>query len=249
MNSVMETIVGHRSVRKFKDIDLSKEQVEQIVQAAQSASTSSFMQAYSIIGVTDKEKKKKLAVLAGNQSYVENNGHLFIFCADLFRHSIAAEMEGKDISASLETTEKFMVSVIDASLAAQNASIAAESIGLGICYIGGLRNNLPEVCSLLNIPERVIPLFALVVGYPDQHTEKKPRIPFHHIYHENEYEQDMDTYKQGLKEYNKIISAYYKERTGNARSDNWTAQMTGMLEGKSRLYMNEFIKKQKMDLR
>lgn len=249
MNSVIETIIGHRSVRKFKEVDLSKEQVEEIVQAAQSASTSSFMQAYSIIGVTDKEKKKKLALLAGNQSYVENNGHLFIFCADLHRHLAAAEMEGKDIADSLETTEKFMVSVIDASLAAQNASIAAESMGLGICYIGGLRNNLPEVCTLLKIPERVVPLFALVVGYPDQYTEKKPRIPFNHIYHENEYQQDMDTYKQELKEYNKIISSYYKERTGNKRSDAWTAQMVGMLESKSRLYMDEFVKKQKMNLR
>jgi len=249
MNSVIDTITGHRSVRKFKDMDLSNEQVEKIVQAAQSASTSSFMQAYSIIGVTDKEKKKKLSLLAGNQSYVENNGHLFIFCADLHRHFTAAEMEGKDISASLETTEKFMVSVIDASLAAQNASIAAESMGLGICYIGGLRNNLPEVCALLNIPERVIPLFALVVGYPDQHTEKKPRIAFNHIYHKNEYKQDMDIYKKELEEYNQVISAYYQERTGNQRSDTWTAQMVGMLEGKSRLYMNEFIKKKKMDLR
>ncbi|WP_445486452.1 oxygen-insensitive NADPH nitroreductase [Niallia sp. 03133] len=248
MNEVIKTLLEHRSVRKFKEKELTKDQVKQIVESAQSASTSSFIQAYSIIGVTDKEKKAKLAELAGNQSYVENNGHLFIFCADFYRHQVAAEMEEKDVSATLETTEKFMVTVIDASLAAQNASIAAESMGLGICYIGGLRNNLPEVCNLLKTPERVIPLFALVVGYPDQQTEKKPRIPFEHIYHENEYEQDAAAYKKELDVYNETISAYYKERTGDARQDTWTAQMAGMLEKKSRLYMNEFVKSKKMNL-
>ncbi|MFT8321519.1 MAG: oxygen-insensitive NADPH nitroreductase [Bacillus sp. (in: firmicutes)] len=249
MNEVIKTMLEHRSVRKFTSKELTKDQIKQIVAAAQSASTSSFIQAYSIIGVTDKEKKKHLAELAGNQSYVENNGHLFIFCADLYRHQVAAEMEGKNVSASLQTTEKFMVSVIDAALAAQNASIAAESMGMGICYIGGLRNNLSEVCNELKTPEYIIPLFGLVVGYPDQQTEKKPRVPFNHIYHENEYEQDASVYKKELADYNEVISAYYKERTGNTRSDTWTAQMANMLEGKSRLYMNEFVKSKKMNLR
>ncbi|MGP7819634.1 oxygen-insensitive NADPH nitroreductase [Niallia sp. 01092] len=249
MNHVIETILDHRSVRKFQDKPLTNEQIQTIVEAAQSASTSNLIQAYSIIGVTDKEKKKNLAQLAGNQTYVEDNGHLFVFCADLYRHEVAAEMEGKDVFVSLESTEKFMVSIIDAALAAQNASIAAESMGLGICYIGGLRNKLTEVCELLKTPDRVIPLFGLVVGYPDQHTEKKPRIPFQHVYYENEYKQDMETYKKELQEYNEVISAYYKERTNNVRQDTWTSQMAAMLEGKSRLYMKEFVKSKKMNLR
>ena len=106
------------------------------------ASTSSNIQAYSIIGITDPEKKKKLAELAGNQSYVEKNGHFFVFCADLYRHEIVGEMENSDVITSIESTEKFMVTLIDTALAAQNAAIAAESMGLGICYIGGIRNHL-----------------------------------------------------------------------------------------------------------
>ena len=249
MNPTIETILNHRSVRKFTEKELTDDQIRLIVESAQSASTSSFIQAYSIIGVKNKEKKKKLAELAGNQSYVENNGHLFIFCADLFRHVVAADMEGKDVSEPIESTEKFMVSLIDAALAAQNAAIAAESMDLGICYIGGIRNNLDEVTKLLKTPDHVIPLFALVVGYPDQQTEKKPRAPFHHVYHEDEYEQDVDQYKKELEEYNNEISEYYKERTDGKRADTWTSQMVGMLGTKSRLYMKDFVTKKKFDLR
>jgi len=249
MNQTIETILNHRSVRKFTEQELTNDQIRVIVESAQSASTSSFIQAYSIIGVKDKEKKKKLAELAGNQSYVENNGHLFIFCTDLYRHTVAADMEGKDVSESIESTEKFMVSLIDAALAAQNAAIAAESMGLGICYIGGIRNNLEEVTKLLKTPDYVIPLFAIVVGYPDQQTDKKLRAPFHHVYHEEEYEQDLEKYKEELEQYNSEISAYYKERTAGKRTDTWTAQMAGMLGNKSRLYMKDFVTKKKLDLK
>jgi FMN reductase (NADPH) len=142
-----------------------------------------------------------------------------------------------------------MVSLIDASLAAQNAALAAESLGLGICYIGGIRNKLPEVCELLKTPSRVLPLFAIVAGYPDQQTAKKPRAPFHHVYHENEYEQDAELYKKELVDYNEFISAYYKERTNNLRNDTWTSQITEMLGKKSRLYMKDFVENKKFNLK
>ena len=251
MNQTIETILNHRSVRKFTDKELTQEQIRLLVESAQSASTSSFVQAYSIIGVKDKEKKKKLAELAGNQQYVENNGHLFVFCADLYRHTVASEMEGKKESAqdSIESTEKFMVSLIDVALASQNMAIAAESLGMGICYIGGIRNNLVGVSQLLKTPDHVLPVFALVVGYPDQQTEKKPRAPFQHIYHENEYEQDVEKYKQELQEYNNEITAYYQERTNGKRTDTWTAQMAANFEQKSRMYMKEFVHEKKFDLK
>src|SRR5690606_12566042 len=175
MNEVIKTILAHRSVRHFADKKLTKEQIETIVACAQRASTSSYIQAYSIIGVTDEEKKKKIAELSGNQDFVAESGHLLIFCADFYRHAFIGELEGVDVIPTIETTEKFMVGLIDAAIAAQNAAIAAESMGLGICYIGGLRNNLPEVCKLLEIPERVIPLFGLVIGYPAKINEQKPR--------------------------------------------------------------------------
>ncbi|WP_246943806.1 oxygen-insensitive NADPH nitroreductase [Bacillus pinisoli] len=241
MNTVIETLLNHRSIRNFEDRALSAEQIKTIVECAQAASTSSYVQAYSIIGVKDPEKKKQLAALAGNQSYVEENGHFFIFCADLHRHDVAGEMEGIEVQESLESTEKFMVAVIDAALAAQNAAVAAESMGLGICYIGGLRNQLQEVTELLKTPNRVIPLFGLSVGYPAADSGKKTRLPFEHIYHEDEYQQDQGLYKKQLEEYNETISAYYKERTGGKRTDTWTSQMANSLKTPRRMYMKDFV--------
>jgi FMN reductase (NADPH) len=249
MNETVETILAHRSIRKFEDRSLTREQVETIVSCAQAASSSSFIQAYTIIGITDPEKKQKLSEVAGNQSYVAHNGHFFVFCADLNRHHVLSEMEGKDLSESLESTEKFMVALIDAALAAQNAAIAAESMGLGVCYIGGIRNQLEEAAKVLGTPERVIPLFGLSVGYPAQDPDKKPRLPLEHIYHENGYQQDQETYKKQLEEYNQTVSAYYAERTQNMRNDTWTGQMAAMLERPVRMYMKDFVEKNKMDLK
>ena len=249
MNETIETLLSHRSVRHFEEKPLTNEQIEMIVMSAQAASTSSNIQAYSIIGITDPEKKRKLAELAGNQSYVAQNGHFFVFCADLYRHEIVGEIENKDVMISIESTEKFMVMLIDTALAAQNAAIAAESMGLGICYIGGIRNHLDEVCNLLKTPQRVIPLFGMAVGYPEKRVDQKPRLSISHIYHENEYEQDVSKYKNQLVEYNEIVSHYYNERTRGLRKDSWTEQMVGMLSNPRRMYMKEFIKLHGLDKR
>jgi FMN reductase (NADPH) len=249
MNEAITTILYHRSIRHFKDKQLSNEQIKTIVACAQAASTSSFIQAYSIIGIKDKDKKRKLAEIAGNQEYVAENGHLFVFCADLSRHELIGEMERKDVLPSIESTEKFMVALIDAALAAQNAAIAAESMGLGICYIGGIRNNLEAVKELLKTPDRVIPLFGMTVGYPEKINDQKPRLPLEHVYHEEEYEQDKDVYMRQLQDYNQVISRYYEQRTGGNRKDTWSEQMANMLEKQTRMYMKEFVQNNKMNLR
>ncbi|SEN09801.1 FMN reductase (NADPH) [Mesobacillus persicus] len=249
MNKTIETILDHRSIRSFQDKPLTREQIETIITTAQAASTSSFIQAYSIIGVSDQNKKDQLAEVVGNQPYVAKNGHFLVFCADLNRHAQIAEMENIDVIPSIESTEKFMVSVIDAALAAQNAAIAAESMGLGICYIGGIRNNLEAVQSLLKTPDYVVPLFGMAIGYPAKVNDKKPRLPLEHVYMENEYQQDTATFIKQLEDYNQVISAYYRERTDGKREDTWTEQIGQMLEKKSRMYMKDFVQNRKMDLR
>lgn len=248
MNQVIETILNHRSIRKFEERALSQEQIETIVECAQAASTSSYIQAYSIIGIKKPEMKRRLAEIAGNQAYVESNGHLFIFCADLHRYEVIAELEDQDLTTSLQSTEKFMVGLIDATLAAQNAVLAAESMGLGACYIGGIRNDLEAVCELLQIPNRVIPLFAVVVGYPQQQPDRKPRLPLNHVYHEEIYQQNSETYKSQIQAYDKTISAYYDERTNGKRNDTWSAQMANMLKSPKRMYMKTFIEKKGFNL-
>ncbi|MDP4171286.1 MAG: nitroreductase family protein, partial [Bacillota bacterium] len=98
MDNMVSLLLSHRSIRKFEDKSLTDEQIKIIVSCAQSASSSSFVQAYSIIGIKDKQKKKKLAEIAGNQPYVADNGHLFVFCADLYRHEVIGRKEGKDVT-------------------------------------------------------------------------------------------------------------------------------------------------------
>lgn len=241
MNQVIERMLDHRSIRSFLDKPLTEEHIRTIVECAQSAATSSYVQAYSIVGVSDSEKKAKLAELAGSQTYVEKSAHVFVFCADFHRTEISGEMEGKDVSELLESTENFMVACIDAALAAQNAALAAESMDLGICYIGGIRNNIQEVGELLHLPHRVIPLFALIVGYPKNRSEKKPRLPLENVYHENSYQADKQVFVEQLKGYNEVISSYYERRTNGKRKDTWTEQVSDMLGQKRRLFMKDYV--------
>lgn len=248
MNEVIETILNHRSVRSFEEKPLTEEQIQTIVASAQAASTSNYIQAYSIIGVTDLEKKKKLAELSGDQSYVADNGHFFVFCADLYRYTIIGKMENKEVEKTLESKERFMIALIDTALAAQNAALAAESMGLGICYIGGIRGHLKEVSELLELPEKVLPLFGLAVGYPKTINDKKPRLPMEHIYHENTYEKNMEKYMEQLREYNEVVSSYYNERTSGRRKDTWTEQMANLFEKQSRMDIKEIVESKKLDL-
>ncbi|RKD72773.1 FMN reductase (NADPH) [Sinobaca qinghaiensis] len=247
MNHTIETILDHRSVRKFKDIPLEEETVEMLVRAAQAASTSSFVQAYTIIGIEDPVKKRKLADLAGGQPYVEKNGYFFLFCADYHRHEELLRTRDTDINVSTESTEGFMVAVIDAALAAQNMAVAAESSGLGICYIGGIRNKLPEVDALIETPDYVLPLFGMAVGYPEKREGIKPRLPLEAVFHKNQYSKDKAALSEAYQAYDEIIKAYYQNRSSASKSMTWTDQMQALLERSKRQYMKTFVQSKQLD--
>ncbi|WP_407268188.1 oxygen-insensitive NADPH nitroreductase [Radiobacillus sp. PE A8.2] len=247
MNATLETILNHRSIRKFKKEQLTYDQITNIVEAACRASTSSYMMAYCIIGVTDEVKKQKLAEIS-HQDYVQNNGHLFVFCADLNRLTIKASKSDYDkMLENLQNTEHFLVASIDAALAAQNAALAAESMGLGICYIGSLRNNIQEVDSLLNLPYHVIPLFGMAVGVPDQQREIRPRLPHKAIYFENEYEHDNQIINNYLNEFNDLVNDYYQKRSSNQRNDTWTEQMVRKFNKPTRMDVSSFVQEKKFN--
>lgn len=250
MNDTIKTILDHRSIRSFLKKEVSEEQIRLIVECAQAASTSSFVQAYSIIGVKDPKKKSELAQLAGNQTYVAKNGHFLVFCLDLHRLRLSAQIEGMEeelTQESLSSTELYTVGVIDAALASQNAAIAAESMGLGICYIGGLRNELHKVSALLKTPDYVVPLFGLCVGYVDHRTDKKQRLPIGAIYHAEEYQTD-EKMREHLDDYNQHISSYYRKRTSGKREDRWTEMMAKKLTNPQRLYLKKYLLGKKLPL-
>lgn len=238
--AVIDLLKSHRSIRKFTEEKLSDETIRMLVEAAQSASTSSYVQAYTIIGVTDPEKKRALKEIS-TQPYVENNGHLFVFVADYRRHRDLSEE--KDAPINFHLTEQFIVGTVDAALAAQNLAVAAESIGLGICYIGSLRNDMAKVIEILELPEGTFPLFGMVAGYPAHEGSVKERLPFEAVYHENTY-QPLEATKEDIENYDARVSAYYKERTDGKRDDSWSDQVVGMLNKKQRLDVDEVVKKQ-----
>lgn len=241
MNQTIKTIMNHRSIRKFTNEQLSTKQIETIITSAQYASTSSYVMAYTIIGVTDQKLKEALTAVSGH-SHVKDNGHLFIFCADLQRViQTANEDERQEMKQSIESTEQFIVATMDATLAAQNAAIAAESMGLGICYIGSLRNNIRRVDELLELPNYVIPLFGLVVGYPDEKPESKPRLPIDVVYHENTYDHDVKKQQQLVNKFDEQIKSYYKKRSTNKRVDTWSEQMVRKYSKASRMDVTQFV--------
>ncbi|MFD1849222.1 oxygen-insensitive NADPH nitroreductase [Oceanobacillus bengalensis] len=246
MNSTIETILNHRSIRLFKEEKLTTKQIQLLVQSAQQASTSSNVMAYTIIGISDKNVKEELKEISGHK-HVINNGHLFIFCGDLHRVQLVASDEVRSkMMEMVESTEQFIVANIDAALAAQNLSIAAESMGLGICFLGSLRNNIERFSEILKLPEHVIPLFGIAVGYPDHKPEIKPRLPIDAVYHENQYPTD-DKLISMVAKYDEEIKAYYQTRSTNRKVETWTEQMIQKYSNSTRLDVADFTKKQKLN--
>lgn len=246
MNHTIETLMNHRSIRNFADKPLTNTQIKTIIDCAQRASTSSNVMAYSIIGVTDKSIKEKLYAISGHK-HVKTNGHLLIFCADFHRISNLDEVEHTDaFEANLESTEQFIVGTIDAALAAQNAAIAAESMGLGICYLGSLRNNIQAFNDVLQTPAYVVPLFGLAVGYPKEIPDVKPRLPFAAIYHENQYI-PFEKQKHFIQEYNQTMKQYYETRNSNNKTDTWTEQINTKFAEPTRTDVGPFVKSKKIN--
>lgn len=233
MNQTIETILRHRSIRKFTDQPISPEQLSAVLDCGIAASSSSFIQCVSIIRVTEAEKRALLADYAGGQAYVASAAEFLVFCADFNRHrQIHPE-------ARLGYTEQTLIGAVDAALMAQNAMIAAESLGLGGVYIGGIRNKPAEVSELLSLPRHVLPLFGLCLGYPDQNPELKPRLPRELIVHQNTYQPELD--KQQLEQYDSEVRKYYRTRTGGNKETSWSEQITATLNKEARPYMKDFI--------
>ncbi|PPI88967.1 oxygen-insensitive NADPH nitroreductase [Candidatus Pantoea edessiphila] len=236
MKSIIDLICNHRSIRSFTNQDISKEQCRQIIAAAQSASTSSFLQCYSIIRITDSCLRSKLAILSGNQQWIIKSPEFWVFCADFNRHLQIA------YNAKLGYIEQLIIGCIDTAMMAQNAILAAESMNLGGVFIGGIRNNIKKVVELLNIPKFVLPLFGLCLGYPKNNIPNiKPRIPQEAIVHENCY---YTTNQKVFDIYNIDIQNYYKNRSTNKRIETWNQLIQRLIVKEMRPFMIHYLHKQ-----
>lgn len=241
MNQTIDLILSHRSIRQFTAEPISSQQLDAILAAAQSASTSSFLQVTSIIRVTGPEARKQLAQLAGNQPYVEQAAEFLVFCADYHRHNQIVP------DAQTGYAEQLLIGAIDGAIMGQNALLAAQSLGLGGVYIGGLRNHPAEVSELLGLPDRVIPLFGLCLGHPAQQPEQKPRLPRALVVHQEHYQRELD--RDLLAHYDQQIEAYYQARSSNNKQQTWSGQIRAILTKESRPFMLGFLQSRGFNLK
>lgn len=228
---------SHSSVRKYTGELLSKEIVIDLIETAQMAASSHFVQAYSVIWVTDEEKKKKLGELSRNEFQFKTAGASFLFCVDFKRLQVAGLKNNTEIT--VDTAENLLVGVTDVALFAQNFAIACEAEGYGICYIGGARNNSGEISKLFNLPEYVFPMFAMTIGVPTKKNETKPRLPVAAVLHENDY--NVEKYDTLLDEYDTTMENYYASRSSNQKTATWTKQMADFLVTQKRPEIKAFL--------
>jgi len=223
-NETMDVLLSHRSVRGFLSDPLPSGTLEALVAAAQSASTSSNVQAWTVIAIENPETKAALAKVANGQKHIEDCPLMLVWCADLSRTKKMGERHNypTDATAYLES---FVVSVVDAALAAQNATVAAESFGLGMVYIGALRNNPEEVARILKLPPNVVAAFGMCVGRPDpmRPAHVKPRLPQRVVMHREHYDASLP--QEALDSYDATLSAF--QRSENMKEIGWTGAMKG----------------------
>jgi nitroreductase len=238
-NDVLTTLLSHRSVRAYLPDPLPSGTLECLVAAAQSASTSSNLQTWSVVAVEEPARKARLAELASGQRHIVQCPLYLVWCVDLARLSLAAQ-ERQVALEGLDYLEPFIVGVVDAALAAQNAAVALESLGLGHVLIGAMRNHPEEVTAELGLPPQVMALFGMCVGYPDPAvpTGIKPRLPQAAVLHRERY--CAAAQSPAFAEYDARVRAFQREQ--RMTEVDWTQQATTRVRTAASLHGRDRIR-------
>lgn len=231
-NDVIATILGHRSVRAFLPTALPEGTLERLVAAAQSASTSSNLQTWSVVAVEDPARKATLSELGAGQKFIAQCPLFLVWCVDHARLHHAAT-ERQMALDGLNHLEPFIVGIVDAALAAQNAAIAIASLGLGFVYIGAMRNHPEEVAATLGLPSHVMALFGMCVGYPDpaKPADIKPRLPQAAVLHREQY--STETMSETFAAYDPRLIAFQREQ--GMKLQSWTELATERVKDREAL--------------
>ena len=182
---VIDQIHRHASIRHYKAEPVDAALIETIVAAGQRAATSSNLQTYAVVAVTASATRVELARLCGNQAHILEAPVFLAWCADLSKLERAADL--RQLPHSHTHVENFLMAAVDVALAAQNAVLAAESLGLGTCYIGGIRNQPRAIIELLGLPRLLFPITGLTLGWPDAPANPRPRLPQAAVLHWESY--------------------------------------------------------------
>ncbi|MGP7816268.1 oxygen-insensitive NADPH nitroreductase [Niallia sp. 01092] len=238
MNNVIETLKNHRSYRKYTEKLVSSDLLDTIITTAQAAPSWINGQQVSIIVIEDIKRKERLAELCGNQQHINEAPVFLVFCADFYRAKLASELENKKMQA-VDDVDALLVGATDVGLAMGNAIAAAESLGLGIVAIGGIRRNSMQVIELLQLPEYVIPISGLCLGYPAEDPGVKPRLPKESIMHKEHYDKDQLPL---LQSYNETFNKYLRNR--GDKEANWTERIASFYNQPYYPSIAEMLKKQ-----
>ena len=245
-NDVIATLLGHRSVRAYKSDPLPVGTLERLIVAAQSASTSSNLQAWSVVAVEDPVKKEVLYEVSGGQRHIRQAPMVLVWLADLHRLEVAAAYRNSDHEA-LSYIEMFLVAAIDAALAAQNFAIAAESLGLGTVYLGSLRNKPIVVADLLQLPPNVMPVFGMCIGYPDQARPAaiRPRLEQAAVLHHETYNREAQL--PAIRRYDDVMSHWYAQQ-GIKAPESWSGHSAERVKDAAALMGRDILRDKLLQL-
>lgn len=224
-------MVAHRTHRAYLADPVDPQAVATAIIAAQSAPSSSNLQNWSVIAVTDPARKSRLNALCGNQSQIDQAPLLLVWIADLARNkAISDDLGGAGVV--FDYTEALMMGIIDGSLAAQNAALAFEALGYGCCYIGGARNQMAALAAELSLPALTMPVFAMTVGRPKPEvaTDIKPRLPLSGVLMQESYQ---PTSAEDLASYDAAMVAFQNKQ--NMKPVGWTKTVSRRFDGISAL--------------
>jgi nitroreductase len=186
MNDTLKTLLIHKTIRSYKPQAIDDAVLEQILLAAVRGSTTGNMQPYSIIVTKDEAMKAKIAPLHFNQKPVLEAPVILTFCADFNRFNKWCLYRDAQTDC-YNNMQSFMWGAIDAVIAAQNACVAAESFGLGICYVGTVTYNAKELGEIYNLPKGVVPIACITIGYPAENPPLTDRLPLEAVIHKEVY--------------------------------------------------------------
>jgi nitroreductase len=222
---MIEIIHQHRSIRKFKDKSVDKEVLERILIAGTRASTTGNMQVYSMIVTTDYNIKEQLWEAHFKQNMVKQAPVVITFCADFNRFNRWCTQ--RNAVPGYDNFLSFFAAAIDALLVAQNVALAAESVSLGICYLGTTTYMAKKIISILDIPRFVVPVTTLVIGYPDETPGLTDRLPLEAVVHYNKYSDyqelqinELYREKESLEQTIKLLEENKKETLAQIFTDN-----------------------------
>lgn len=182
---MLDTITNHRSIRKYSDKEITGKVLDDILKAGTCASNTGNMQLYSIVVTRDADIKKALAPSHFNQPMIESAPIVLTFCADVNRFDKWCKLRKANVG--FNNLESLITAIVDTSLVAQTVCLAAEEMGMGICYLGTTTYNPDQIAKVLKLPKGVVPVTTVTLGYPAEEPCKTERLPLTAIVHNETY--------------------------------------------------------------